>query len=86
MISDVLWMFSDVFRCSQDALIRCVQMFNKVLGVHSCSWMFSRCWLDFLLMFNYVHRMFSGFLMISDPKVFSNRNFVIDDSNEFDDP
>ena len=86
-------MILDDLRCSMDVLryfqvfSGCsYQMFNKVLGVHSCSWMFSRCWLDFLLMFNYVHRMFSGFLMISDPKVFSNRNFVIDDSNEFDDP
>ena len=31
-----------------------------------------------------VHRMFSGFFMISDPKVFSNGNFVFDDSEEFD--
>ena len=76
-------MFSDVFRCSQDALIRCVQMFNNVLGFNSCSWMFSRFFLDFLLMFI---GCFQDLSMISDPKVFSNGNFVFDDSKEFDYP
>ena len=85
-------MILDDLRCSRDVL-RCFQMFSgcsyQMCSDVQQSFRCSQLFLDVLQMLARlsfdVHRMFSGLFMISDPKVFSNRNFVSDDSNEFDD-
>ena len=92
-------MILDDLRCSMDVLdvLRCFQIFSDVFrcSYQMCSdvqqsFRCSQLFLDVLYVFAIpsldVHRMFSGFFMISDPKVFSNGNLVFDDSKEFDDP
>ena len=91
-------MFSDVFRCSQDALIRCVRMFNNVLSVRSCSWMFSRCFHDIwsksffkwkfcLWWFKRIWwSLADGLKVISNESTDFNDPEDFDDSQLFDDP